>query len=122
MLVVAFGIPGNSNASYHAVPKSVTPYAAGWGHMKASEFVKLSSKDFSRLIGRKMTLKEDISFLIMNKSMKHSIKKNPNLTVNEYMAAHKGISTVGWIFIILGALLLILVIIAIIATGGGSHL
>jgi hypothetical protein len=85
---LVFTIPGNSNALSLVVQKSVTPYSEEWKNLKASEFVKLSLNDFNRLSGRKMNLKEKISFIIMNKGMKHAIKKDRNLTVREYLARH----------------------------------
>lgn len=92
-------------------PGSVTSPTKDWKHLKVSEFIMLSSIDLSRITGKKMNLKEKISFAFMKAGMKHALKKNPNITVNEYLASHKKIGTGIWILIIVGGLLVLFVIV-----------
>lgn len=70
-----------------------------WKNLKAVEFVKLSAKNFSKLCGKKLTLKEKISFQVLKMEMKKEIKKNPNLTVSEFLSHKKKLGT-GWIILI----------------------
>jgi hypothetical protein len=82
--------------------------------IKLTEFIKLTAKDYSRLTGKKMNLKEKLSFMFMKKDMKHALKKNPGLTVSGYFASvDKKTNTVLLIILIVVALLLILFLIAL---------
>ncbi len=67
-------------------------------NLKASELVKLSIKDFSLITGKKMNLWNRLSFTFLKVRMKHDLKKNPDLKVNDYYAkeAKKHLS-VWWI-------------------------
>ena len=107
-------MPNYSKATLPVVINPVTSFSEELKNLKASEFVKLSLKDISRFSGRKLSLKEKISFTVMNKKMKQAIKKDPNLTVRDYLAANRKLGT-GWIIllVIVGILLLVGIIFAL---------
>lgn len=99
-----------SNASVIIPTNIITPNET-WKNLKASEFVKLSINDFSKITGKKMNLKDKISFIVLNKRMKHALKKNPDLTVDEYLASNKKLGTGWWILIgaVAGAAILLII-------------
>jgi hypothetical protein len=75
------------------------------------DFIQLSAKDYSKITGKKMTIGEKISFMMMKKNMQQALKKNSNLTVSEYLAEHKKISIGWWIA---GAIVVILILLIIV--------
>jgi hypothetical protein len=56
-------------------------------YINASEFVKLSAKEFGALTGKKLNLFQRLSFNITKARMKHDLKKNPNLKITDYIDA-----------------------------------
>lgn len=52
---------------------------------RASEFVKLSAKDYASLTGRKLNFFEKIYFKIVQKQVKRDLKKNPDLLMSQYL-------------------------------------
>ncbi len=56
---------------------------------KASEFVKLSVRDYTFITGKKMSLFEKLSFKIIKRKMKHDLKKNPKLLITDYYKENK---------------------------------
>jgi len=103
-------------------PESVTPSIKDWKNQKLREFIMLSPKDFSKFIGRKMSVKEKISFTLMKANMKHALKKHSNITVSEYLAAQNKIGTVWWILIIAAGIFVLLFILVIILSLAGAGL
>ncbi len=116
LLAIAFILGyGGWNTGYSATaisPGPVNP-VINWLDMKASDFVKLSVKDFSKITGKKLNLKEKFAFFVMKKNMKHVMKKNPNLTVRDYLTSnHKKMETGVLIILIVVAVLVIVIIVA----------
>ncbi len=67
-------------------------------YLKASEFVKLSAKDFSLITGKEMNLWNRLSFSFLKMRMKLDLKKNPDLKVIDYYAKEgKKHLSVWWI-------------------------
>jgi hypothetical protein len=66
------------------ITKSNTASLANINSLKASEFVKLSAKDFNRLTGKRLNFFQRISFQIVKLKMKHDLKKNPDVLITEY--------------------------------------
>ncbi len=98
---------------------STSPPEDIWQFMKASEFITFSAKDYTRLTGEKMNMKERISFNLLKLQLKKELKTNPSLTVGEFMASSKKMKK--WlkiVLIIVGVFLLAFIIFAI-AYGGG---
>ncbi|MFM2138352.1 MAG: hypothetical protein RJA57_659 [Bacteroidota bacterium] len=92
--------------------RPVDPVLPGaWTEWKASAFVKLHLRDFTRLSDHKLSLKEKIGFVILKKQLKRELKKHPDLLVKEYMAQAAKISTGAWIAIILAVALVITIIV-----------
>lgn len=67
-----------------APTKSNNTTAANVNYFKASEFVKLSAKDFMKLTGKRLNVFQRMSFQIVKLKMKHDLKKNPNLLITDY--------------------------------------
>lgn len=60
-------------------------------YFNASEFVKLSVKEFSKLSGVKLNWYQKLSFVITKSRLKHDLKKNPALKITDYNTkAEKG--------------------------------
>lgn len=88
-------------------------------NLKASDFVKLSAKDFSWITGKKMNLWNRLSFSFLKMRMKHDLKKNPDLKVNDYYAK-KGKKHLSVLWIV-GISLLILILIFLIYAAAALH-
>ena len=90
--------------------------------IKASEFIKLSAKEFSLITGEKMNLWHRLSFSLLKMRMKHDLKNNPNLAISDYyLKSSRHIGTWGWIGIGLGVILIIILIIAAASLSGGWY-
>ena len=53
-------------------------------YLKASVFVKLSAKEFIAITGKKLNFPQKVYFKIVQKRLKHELKKNPELLISEY--------------------------------------
>lgn len=87
--------------------------------MKVSEFVRLSAKEFSTLAGKNMNLKERISFSLLKKDMKKSLKAHPDQLVKNYFATADKKGNTALIIIILVVIVVVAIIIAS-SAGPGS--
>jgi hypothetical protein len=106
-----FFLPLSSGALSVIEHRSTDPVVQSWKDLKVSDFIKFSTKDYSRIVGKKLNLKEKISFKIMKVRMKHQLKKQPNLLVGDYLATEGKIST-GWLVAII-VVVLILILLAV---------
>ncbi len=79
---------------------------------RAGDLVKLSPKQFSELTGKKMNVYERLSFKAIKLKMKHDLKKNPNLTLQDYYrhVGKKGHGT-GWLILIVVVFILLLIVL-----------
>lgn len=107
--VLLFSMPLSIAALSVVEHRSIDPVAQSWKDLKVRDFIKLSAKDYSSLIGRKLNLKEKIAFKVMKIKMKHQLKKQPDLLVTDYLTTEGGISR-GWMI----AIVLVVVIFIII--------
>ena len=73
-------------------------------YLKASEFVKLSVQDFNNLTGKKLNFFQRMSFRITKMKMKHDLKKNPELTITDYVDGD-GSFRIDILWLILGLIL-----------------
>ncbi|HUR64910.1 MAG TPA: hypothetical protein VMZ03_01045 [Chitinophagaceae bacterium] len=86
--------------------------------LRVKEFLELSARDLEKLTGEKMNLVTRLSYGILRGKMRKAMKKDPSITVNEFMSAHKKMKT--WLvvlLIVLGAILVFFIIFAL-AYGG----
>ena len=80
-------------------------------NIRVAEFLAFSAMDLEKLTGRKMNLSERISFVKLKSKMKKAVKKNPDLTVHEYIHSGKRASAGAVIlYLLLGAVLLLFVL------------
>lgn len=56
-------------------------------YLNARDFVNLSVKDYTALTGKKLNFFQRLSFKVTKMKMKHDLKKNPNLTLTDYIDA-----------------------------------
>ena len=80
----------------------------------------LSPEDYTKITGKKMSLTERISFSIMKLRMKHVFRKNPNMTVSEYINTHKKLGTGWWILIGFGIAIVFLILLAVALSAGSK--
>jgi hypothetical protein len=69
------------------IPNTVTdntPNNLPVQYLKASEFVKLSVSEFSKLTGKNLNWFQRLSFRITKLRLKHDLKKNPDLKITDY--------------------------------------
>lgn len=85
-----------SSIVFHATTSLNTSKKLPAQYLKASEFVKLSAREFSELTGKKMNLFQKLSFGITKLRLKHDLRKNPDLTLTDY---HKGYNNGGFNFL-----------------------
>jgi len=116
--LIIFTSPDSSKAA-SIIKHGSAVLALPWKYLRANEFIKMSVKDFNQLTGKKMNLIQRVSFHLLKQRMKQEMKKNPSLTVNEYLNSHrKKMKT--WlkiVLIIVGAILIAFLIFAL-AYGG----
>ena len=113
-------ISNNLNSFSVIYPGSTTSIVKDWKNLKISEFIMLSPEDYTKITGKKMNLTERISFSIMKLKMKHVIRKNPNMTVSEYMDTHKKLGTGWWILIGFGIAIVFLILLALALSAGSK--
>jgi hypothetical protein len=72
------------------------------------------------LAGRKLTLRERISFSVMRLKMKHDLKRNPDVQLSDYYGknANRKLGTGWWILIIILGVVLLAFVLYILAFGG----
>ena len=121
LLILNFGAFACVKSSYGFsvhLPKNPAKLNSEW-NVRADQLVKLSSKQFSALTGKKMILVQRFSFNFLKIRMKHDLKKDPNLTLQDYYgSAGKRLGT-GWIILI--AVVAVLLILALIAAASLSR-
>lgn len=90
------------------------PSASQLLNMPLRVFLRLSAKDYCRMTGQKLTLKQKLSFGFLKLKMKMADKKNKDMTVGQFMEPEKKKLGAGWIIlIVLGGILIILLIIGL---------
>ena len=115
LLISLLAITGTKDSFGFSIQKpgfTISRYDA-LNNITVSNFVKLSSKQFSELTGKKMTVTDKLSFLILKNRMKHALKKDPGITIQEYFSKKKSsiLSVLLWILIGFVALILLIVLI-----------
>ncbi len=73
-------------------------------YLQASEFVKLSPKEFSAITGKKLNFFQRIEFNLLKAKMRHDLKKNPDLKITEYFPKNNPLPPfkINWLWLLLG--------------------
>lgn len=97
------------NTTYgFSVIKPVTAEPTGLAALKyvqASEFVKLSAKDYSEITGKKLNFMQKLSFKVTKMKMKRDLKKNPDLKLTDYINGDGTTFQIDALWLILGILI-----------------
>ena len=83
-------------------------------NLRVVEFLNLSARDLEKLTGQKMNLGARVSFRILKAKMRKAVKKDPAITVNEFMNSQKKRSPGMVVLIILLAAILVFFIFFIV--------
>lgn len=75
--------------------------------MKLSEFIHLSARDFCLMTDTKMNLRARVSFTMLKMNMKKTVKKNPDMTVGQYLSTPTKQEVKWWLIILVVALVVI---------------
>lgn len=75
-------------------------------------FVRLSAREFRELTGVRLTLKDQVSFTVLKWKMKKAAKKNPEMTVSQYMASEKKKDLTILLIVAIAVIIVIAVVIA----------
>lgn len=98
---MAFGFSIIKPVANNDVPAS----ASAFKYLKASEFVKLSVKEFSELSGKKLNFFQRMSFKVTKMKMKHDLKRNPDLKITDYINGDDTTFRIDALWLILGILI-----------------
>jgi hypothetical protein len=107
LLLAAFSIyafSGINMAHGFSVIKPTEPSLASVKYLKASEFVKLSAKDYTALTGKKLNFFQRLSFNLTRVKMKHDLKKNPDLKVTDYINGDGRTFQIDLLWLLLGTI------------------
>lgn len=104
------------NIAYGADITRPVPEPKVVAKIMAKDFLKFSATQYAHITGKKMNLWDKLSFQLMKMKMKQEIKKNPELTLNDYMTQEKKKMGRGWWILIgfVGGLFLLAIIFVII--------
>ncbi len=121
-LISLFSITGHNQTygfSIVKLPTNTDSYEAAKS-LSINTIINLSAKQFSELTGKQMNIWDKLSFSIIKIKMKQDLKKNPNLTLKDYIdkGGKKRLGTVWWILIGLAGIFLLTIVIVLIAYGG----
>lgn len=88
------------------VENSISPtISSAWKYMQVSEFVKLTPKEFSSLTGKKLNFLQRLSFRATQVKMRHDLKKNPNLSLSDYVNGDSRTFQIDILWLLLGTIL-----------------
>ncbi len=110
-LIICFGFLffcQNSNAASFILPKSTTPENQinnKSDYLRASVFVKLSTKEFTDLTGTKLNLFQKIYFKSIQRKLTRELKKNPDFLITQYYDQKKGKFKLDPLWFVIGVIL-----------------
>ena len=84
ILAIALVSPVNNSYAISFSKPDTASLSHSASFMKASEFIKLSPREFSLVTGKKLSFFEKASLKILQMKMKRFLKKNPDSTVADY--------------------------------------
>jgi hypothetical protein len=89
-----------------------------WRNLKVSEFLRFSTIDYNPVAGKRFNLKQRIEFTAMKIGMRRALKRNQNITVDQYLATPKKPRVWLIALIILGFITLTILILALAVASG----
>lgn len=109
-------------SSIAELPTNTDSYEAAKS-LSINSIIHLSAKQFSELTGKQMNIWNKLSFSSLKIKMKQDLKKNPNLTLKDYLGKEgkKRLGTGWWILIGVAGIFLLAVLIYLIAYGSGGY-
>ena len=96
-------VPLSSVASTLPYPTEPTDNVSS---LKLSLFTKLSPKEYKAITGKRLSITQQASLILLRSKMNKAIKKNPDITVGEFSDSIKTKDKIG--LIILGVIILLL--------------
>ena len=76
------------------------------------EFIRLTNKDYQKLTGHKLNLKEKLQFHLLKRSMKKAMKKDKEMTVRQFFGEkQKDPTLLGGIALAIGAIILLVYVL-----------
>lgn len=72
-------------------------------YLKASVFIKLTVKDFETASGQKLNFFQKIYFKIVQKQVKHDLKRNPDFLITDYDKAGKPKFKFNFLWFVIGS-------------------
>lgn len=88
-----------------------------WERLLVKDVVQFSVKDYCRVTGKTLTVKERVAFKMMQLKMKKALKKNPELTVGMFLESQQKLDAV-WIVLIVVLGLILLLLLVFLLSGG----
>jgi hypothetical protein len=112
----AYGSISIASANQQPIPAFIFPAL----EISVRAFISLPMVQLESLAGRKLTLRERISFSVMKLKMKHDLKRNPDVQLSNYYGknANRKLGTGWWILIIVVGVVLLAFFLYILAFGG----
>jgi hypothetical protein len=105
-LLVFSGIStGYGSAVIRPVENEVPASMAALKYLQASEFVKLSVSEYTKLTGKKLNFLQKLSFKVTKMKMKHDLKKNSSLKITDYIDGDGTTFQIDILWLLLGLLL-----------------
>ena len=105
-LLVFSGVStGYGSAVIKPVENEVPASMAALKYLQASEFVKLSVSEYTKLTGKKLNFLQRLSFKVTKMKMKHDLKRNPSIRITDYIDGNGTTFQVDILWLLLGLLL-----------------
>ena len=105
--LVVFALFFTINGFSLSIVKSANPITyispVNADYLRASVFVKLSAKEFSEITGRKLNLPQRIYFKIIQRKLRHELKRNPDLLITDYYDPKKAKFKFDALWFVIGA-------------------
>ena len=111
LLVAVFGLTAFSANGFSVTKPAGTndaPSLAMLQYINASEFVKLSARDYTKFTGKKLNFLQRMSFGLTKMKMKHDLKKNPGLKITDYINGEGTTFQIDILWLLLGLILPVL--------------
>jgi hypothetical protein len=97
-----------------AITSYTPPSPPLWPSIKLATCVDLSFADIEKLSGRKLNLFQRMSISLFRNKMKRALRKNPDMTLDQFMRSRRTSESVGAglvIFAVIGLVLVIMMLV-----------